>query len=207
MFQPGRHTSHERFTSIFAVTTGTRGQPDETRLAAIALILVGVERGAGHSRSQLRRVVEFAVHHPGGPGRPVRRPIGGQWNDLGQHRNGLKFGASPASSAPRPPLRAGRLDRVQRGLKRSVTWPGDHVSVTVGQTVQKGDGPRRGGLHRRAAAADIRQATLASAQAKLRRTPAAPRALTKARRDRSANRKEQLYQAVANRRPPPAERR
>ena len=114
---------------------------------------------------------------------------------------GFKFGVAPdivATSATTSGT-GGSTSGNTSAASNSLTWPVQSVSVTVGQTVKKGDTLAVAD----SAAAQLElasaQATLASAQAKLATDQGGPDALTKAQAaNQLAQSKNSYSQAVAN---------
>jgi multidrug efflux pump subunit AcrA (membrane-fusion protein) len=175
----------------------------KTRLAAIALILVGV--GA----------VALAIVGPSFAGSPSSKyitstvtvgAVSAQSVATGTIAAstvyGFKFGVMPdiVSTSATTSGAGGSTGGGNSASAGSVTWPVKSVSVTVGQSVKKGDVLAAADDSAAQLQLASSQATLASAKSKLASDTAGPTALTKAQATNQLNQAKNSYsQAVANR--------
>jgi multidrug efflux pump subunit AcrA (membrane-fusion protein) len=174
----------------------------KTRLAAIALILVGV--GA----------VALALVGPSLAGTPSSKyttataTVGtvsatsvATGSVSASTVYGFRFGVAPdiVSSSATTSGTGGSTSGNTSSSSSNLTWPVQSVQVTVGQTVKKGDTLAVADASAAQLTLTSAQATLASAQSKLATDQAGPDALTKAQAANQLDQAKNSYnQAVAN---------
>jgi RND family efflux transporter MFP subunit len=173
------------------------------RLAAIALILVGVGAvalavvGPSFAGSSNSKYITAAVTTGAVSAQSVATGTVSASTVYG-----LKFGTTPdiVSSAATTSGTGGSTSAASNSAA-SATWPVQTVSAGVGQVVKKGDALAVADGSAAQVALTAAQSTLATAQAKLAGDKAGPTALTKAQAANQLNQAKNSYsQAVANRR-------